>query len=148
MSGRSAQIKIFDGGAELGVSRYRAQKKELLERKFSLENISFAQSEVPLEVQRGQHLLVQDDVFDVGRVLSDGVDDIVAECFFLIVPVHPRTQLVGSVLHEAGHDVFSRRRYGRIGQRRNHYVDVRASGVPAILGVVVSLLHVFDTGRN
>jgi hypothetical protein len=42
---------------------------------------------VALDVERRQHLPVQDDVPDVRRVLGDGVDDRVAERLALLVPV-------------------------------------------------------------
>ena len=57
-------------------------------------------------------------------------------------------QLVGRVLHEARHHVLARRRDRRIGQARDHHVDVGPARVAAVLGVVVGALHVIDAGRN
>ena len=110
MGGRSAHVEILDGRAELRPARHRPQEEKLLERKLALKNVAFAQSQFALQIERRDHLLVQDDVFDIGRVLGDGVDDIVAKGFFLIVPVEAGPQLVGRVLHEAGQDVLARRR--------------------------------------
>ncbi len=120
----------------------------MLERKLSLENVAFAQSPFAFKVERGDNLPVQDDVFDIRCILGDGVDDGVAESFFLVVPVEAGAQLVGRVLHEAGEHVFARRRDGGIGERGNDHVDVGLPREVAVLGVVVGALHVFDGRRD
>ena len=148
MRGRSAHVKIFDGSAEARPARHRPQKEKLLERKLALEDVAFAQSVVAFDVERRKHLLVQDDVFYVGRVFGNRIDDVVAERLFFGVPVKPRLQLVGRVLHEAGHHMLSGRGDRRIGQRRNHHVDIRTPRKIAVLRVIVGAFHVFDTGRN
>src|ERR1700683_3416070 len=114
MCGRTAEIKVLDGSAELRISRNRPKKEQLLERKFALKDIAFAQSPFAFQIERRDDLLVQNDVSNIGRVLGDSVDHVVAEGFFLIVPVKPRPQLVGRVLHEAGKNMFSRRRNRRV----------------------------------
>ncbi len=102
----------------------RTQEEQLLERQLALEDVPFRQPELALDVERRQHLPVQDDVADVRRVLGDRVDDGVAERLALLVP-RGRLQFVRRVLHEAREDVLARRRHRRIGERRNHHVDVR-----------------------
>src|SRR5580704_9844854 len=109
VGGRAAHVEILDRRAEARVSRCWAQEEQLLERKFSLEDVAFAQSPLAFEIERSDYLLVQDYVFDVGRVLGDGIDDGVAESFFLIVPVQAGAQLVRGVLHEAGEHMFAGR---------------------------------------
>ena len=69
MGGRSAQIKIFDGRAELGVSRHRAKKEKLLERKFALKNIAFAKAEIAF--QNLSELMAVDAVTIVGLIPAE-----------------------------------------------------------------------------
>ena len=120
----------------------------MFEREFALEDVAFAQSPFAFEVERRDDLAVQDDVFDVGRVFGDGVDDVVAEFFFFRVPVEAGRQLVGRVLHEARENVFARRRERRVGERRNHHVDVGVRRPVPVFRFVVGLLHVLDAGRD
>src|SRR5207249_11551445 len=56
-------------------------------------------------------------------------------------------QRVRRVLDETGHDVFSRRRQGRVHGGRHAHVDERAVGEVAVLRVVIRLLDVVD-GRS
>src|SRR5208282_3928346 len=63
VGGRSAHIQVLDGRAELRPSRNRAQEKQLFERKFALEDVAFAQSPFAFEVERGDDLAMQNDVF-------------------------------------------------------------------------------------
>src|SRR5437899_12699269 len=87
MRGRSTHIEVLDRRAELSVAGHRTQEEKLFERKLALKNVSFAQPELPVKVERREHLLVDNDVLDVRRVLGDGVDHVVAEGFALVVPV-------------------------------------------------------------
>src|SRR5437870_12994431 len=148
MGRRSAHVAVLNRGAELRPARYRAQEEKLLEREFSLEDVAFTQPPLALEVERRDNLLVKNYVFDVRRVLGNCVDNVIAERFFLIVPIQTGSQLIGRVLHEARKNMLAWRSHRRIGQRRDDHVDVRAAGEIAVLGVVVSLLHIFHAGRN
>src|SRR5438874_6921649 len=107
MGRRSAHVEVLNRRAELGPAGHRTQEEKLLEREFSLEDVTFAQSPLALQVERRDNLLVKNYVFDVGRVLVNCVDHVVAERFFLIVPVQTRSQLVGRVLYEAGKNVLA-----------------------------------------
>ena len=80
-------------------------------------------------------------------MLGDGVDDGVAESFALIVP-GALSEFVRRVLHEAGKHVLARRRDARVGQARDHHVDVGTAREIAVFRVVVGALHVFDAGRD
>src|SRR5439155_14663937 len=108
---------------------------------------ALGQTELALQVERRQHLPVQDDLADVRRVLRERVDDGVAKRVALPVP-RPGFELVRRVLHETRQDVLARRRYGRIGERRNHHVDVRPPREFAVLRLIVGALHVVDAWRN
>ena len=147
MSGGTAHIKVANGRAVVGPSGDGAEKEKLFERKFTLENVALRKTEFALEIKRGENLAADDDVFDVGRVLGDGVDDVVAESFFLIVP-GAFDKLVRRVLHEAGENVFTGRRDAGIGEAGNDHINVRAARVVPVFGVVVGALHVLHAGRN
>ena len=107
--GRAAHVEAAHGRAVAGPARHRPQEEELLERQLALEDVALGQAPLALEVERGQHLAVQDELLDVGRVLRDGVDHGVAERLALLVP-RALAQLVGRVLHEARQDVLAGRR--------------------------------------
>ena len=91
---------------------------------------------------------MQNDLFYIRRVLGNSVDYVVAEGFFLIVPIETGTQLVGRILHETRKYMFAGRRNGRIGERGNDHINVRTPREVAVLGVIVGPLHVLDTGRD
>src|SRR5207302_1945724 len=107
--GRTAHIEVADGRAVVGPDGDRTKEEKLFERKLALENIALREAELALEIERGEHLAADDDVFDVGGILGDGVDDVVAEGFFPIVP-SAFGEFVGCVLHEARENVFVGRR--------------------------------------
>src|SRR5215470_10932281 len=137
MGGRSTHVEVFDRGPVLRPTWDRAQKEKLFQRKLALENITFTQSPLAFEIERRDHLLMQDDVFYVRRVLRDGIDHVVSERFFLVVPVETGAKLVGRVLHEAGKNVLARRRNRGIGERGNDHVNVWPSREVAVFGNVV-----------
>ena len=147
MRGRAAHPQVLDGRLVLRVAGHGTQEEQLLERELALEDVAFGQSQLAFEIERRDHLPADDDVLDVGREFGDGVDDVVAELFPLLVP-RAFFQLVGRVLHEARHHVLARRRDRRVGQAGNHHVDVRPARVAPVLGIVVGALHVIDAGRN
>src|SRR5437016_3009511 len=91
MGCRSAHVEILDRRAISRPARNRTQEEKLLQRQLALKNVAFAQAELALQVERGQHLLVEDDFLQVGRVFGNGIDHIVAEILALRVPVQLRT---------------------------------------------------------
>src|SRR5688572_867098 len=99
MRSRAAHIKVLDWRTILRPTRSGSQEEELLQSQLSLENVSFRQSKLTLEIERRYDLPVQNDVSNVRGVLCDCVDDGVAELFALLVPV-PFLQIVRRVLHE------------------------------------------------
>jgi len=72
----------------------------LLERQLALKNIPFRQSKFAFEIERRQNLSMQNNVFDIRRVLSDRIDDCIAKLFALVIPVS-FFQVVRGVLYEA-----------------------------------------------
>src|ERR1700733_3776244 len=144
MSGRTTYIKILNGRAEARIAWRGTQEEKLLQREFTLENVAFAQSPLTFEIKRSDDLPVQDDVFDVRRILGNRVDDSIAEGFLLIIPVQAGAQFVGRILHEAGEHVFARWCDRWVGERRDNHINVRMAREVAVLGIVVGALHIFD----
>ena len=87
MRRRAAHVEAADRRAVLRPARRRPQEEELLERELALEDVALRQPEHALDVERRQHLPVQDPLADVRRVDGDRVDDGVAERLALVVPV-------------------------------------------------------------
>jgi len=145
MRGGAAHIKVLDGSAIAGPSGDGAKEEKLFERKFSLENIAFGEADLLFDVEWREDLLADDDVFQIGRVLRDGIDDGVAE---FVAAIFPRAvfEFVGRVLHEAGEHVLARGREGRVGEAGDDHVDVRTMGKFAVLGLVVGAFHIVDGG--
>src|SRR2546421_138225 len=108
MSGGAAHIKVVDRRAVIGPTGYGAQEEKLLERKLALKNITLGQAEFPLEVEWRQHLPCHDNLFDVGRMFRDRIDDGVAKGVALIVPRAFR-KLVRRILHEARWSIVATR---------------------------------------
>src|SRR5260370_35458603 len=79
MRGGAAHIKVADRGAVVGPTGDGAEEEKLFERKLALKNVALSEAEFALEMERGEDLAPDDDVFDVGRDLGDGVDDVVAD---------------------------------------------------------------------
>src|SRR2546425_3990279 len=113
----TAHIKVVDRRAVVGPSGDGAKEKELFQRKLALKNVALGEPEFALEIKRSENLAADDDVFDVGSVFGDGVDDVVAEGFALVVPV-AFGEFVGRILDKAGENVLARRRDTRSEERR------------------------------
>src|SRR5262249_28160390 len=87
MRGRSAHVKVANRRLVLRPAWRRTEEEKLLERQLALEDVSFRQAESALDIERRQHLTMQDDVSDVRRVFGERVDDRVAERLAAFVPV-------------------------------------------------------------
>src|SRR5262245_6113919 len=79
--GGSAHVEAADRRPVLGPARRGPQEEKLLQRQLALEDVSFREAPLPLEIQGSDDLAVPDDVLEVGSVLRDRVDDSVAELF-------------------------------------------------------------------
>ena len=67
---------------------------------------------------------MQDQVFEAGCVFFDLVDHGLAELGDLLVGPVFAMNFWRHILHEHRHEVFARRRHGRVGQRGNHRVAI------------------------
>src|SRR5687767_4961942 len=99
MGRRSAHIEVADGRLIAGPARRRPQKEQLLERELALKDVALGEAKFTLEIERRDHLPMQDDVLDVRRVLRERVDDRVTECLTLLVP-RSFLQVIRCVLNE------------------------------------------------
>src|SRR5947209_6843442 len=71
MRGRPTHPQTPNRRRVLRPARRRPQEEQLLERKLSLENVAFGEPEFAFKVERREHLLVQDDVADVRRIIGN-----------------------------------------------------------------------------
>src|SRR6202041_1359705 len=113
----------------------------------ALKNVALGQAGLTFDIKRGDDLPADNDVFKVGSISRYGVDDGVTERFALVVPV-ACTQFVRGVLHEARHDMFSRRRDRWVSQRRKYDIDIWAARELAVFRLVVGALHILGRRRN
>src|SRR5260370_34611677 len=98
MRGGTAHIEIADRSAIVGPAGNGAQEKKLLERELALKDIALGEAELALEIERRENLAADDDFFDVGGVLGNRVDDVVAKGLALLVP-RPFVDLVDRALN-------------------------------------------------
>src|SRR5260370_15780973 len=70
MRRRATDVEVLDRRPEPRPPCNVTEEKQLLQREFTLKNVAFAEAELSLEIKRGDHLFVQDDVFDIGSVLG------------------------------------------------------------------------------
>src|SRR5580765_2511792 len=73
MRGGAAHIKVAYRCSILRPARSRPQEEQLFERQFALEDVAFGQTERSFDIERRQHLTMENDVLDIRRVLRDRV---------------------------------------------------------------------------
>src|SRR5262245_6471714 len=113
----AAHVELSDRRAVLCPAGRGAQEEQLFERQLPLKDVALGQAPLALEIERRDDLAMKNDVADVRCVLGERVDDRIPELLLMVVP-RALFQMVGSVLHEARHDVLARRRDRWIGQAR------------------------------
>src|SRR6185295_15189007 len=104
VSCRATHVEAADGSSILRPSRSGSKEKELLERQFTLKDVSLAQTEHGFDIQRRQYLAVENQASQVGRVFGDRVHHRIAELFALLIP-GAFLEVVGRILNEARQDV-------------------------------------------
>src|SRR5262245_29660323 len=82
----AAHIKVADRRSILCPTRSRPQEEQLFECQFALKDVSFRKPELPFNIERRQHLPVEDDVLDIRRVLRNRIHNRVAESLALLIP--------------------------------------------------------------
>ena len=71
----TAQVEIFYWRAVFGPTGNRAEKEQLVEGQLALKNISFGKAKLLFKIPGRDHLAVQYDIFQIRRVLAQGVDN-------------------------------------------------------------------------
>ena len=108
-----------------------------------MEDIATGESEAPLQVQRREHLLFDNEIPKAGRVFFDHIQAAIRKRFPQFIPI-PIAQGVRRILNENPHDVLAGRRKRRIVHGRNgHLQHRRLRGMP-ILGVIPGALYIFE----
>ena len=97
--------------------------------------------EGPLQVQRRQDLPIDHRLLEVRRIFIKDVETTIREPILNLVPI-ALFQLVRGILNEHRHQMFARRRDGRIDHRSHGAFQHGIGGRPAILGVVVSVFDI------
>src|SRR5689334_24292906 len=110
MCTRPAKEQSIQRSSVLCPTRNRTHKEKLIERHVSVKDISSGQRVLALEVQRRNHLTMNNRILDSGRVLRQSVETAIGELFLYSIPVGV-LQSVRRVLRKDAHDVFARRRY-------------------------------------
>ncbi len=143
---RAAQVQAVDRRRVLRQRRRRAHERHLVQALLALEDVAAEQPEDPLEVRRGEHLVVHDRVLDVRRHRAERVEALLPVA--LARALGPALLVVGPVLGEHRH-------HGRavVGQRvvdRGRHLDleVRRLRRPPAHRVLPGALEVVDRGAE
>src|SRR3546814_7086533 len=86
------------------------RSEHLVEGQLALEDVAFGEADLALDIPGRAHLLVQDEVAEVGAVAGDLGDDGLRQSLARRpIPRLAGGQLVGRVLHEDRHPVLAGR---------------------------------------
>src|SRR4029077_3793786 len=84
MSAGAAHVDAAHRRAVLRVPGYRAVEEQLIERELALKNVSLSKTDLVLDVPGRADFCVQNELFEIGAMPRDGVDDGGAEGFALL----------------------------------------------------------------
>ena len=124
MRPRAAQVEAVDRRAVVAVAAHRPQREELIGRHLAVQRVTARESERALELERREHLAVQDRAGHVGEVPADALDRTVGDLVGDRVP-RPFGQRVGLREHVDGEDVLAVGRERRVEHARDAELDVR-----------------------
>ena len=74
----TAHVEILNRSAVFCPTGHRTKEKKLIQSQFALKNISFRKAKFLLQVPRGNDLTVKDDVFQIGCIFTQRIDDRIA----------------------------------------------------------------------
>src|SRR4029077_20143873 len=86
MGAAAAMVKPLHGAAIVGVAEHRAGREELIECQRAMKDVAAEQSELPLQVERGENLPPQHACRKAGGVSVDGCDHEIGDFLAMIVP--------------------------------------------------------------
>ena len=122
---RPTHVEPGDGRAVIAMTQHRPRGIELIERHVAVEDVATDQPELAFEVERRVDLAGDDARLEVGRMLRDGIDDMVGDLFAHIVPRPPVRQPRLELLAEQAGDMLARRREAVIDRGRQLHLDDR-----------------------
>ncbi len=144
----ATEVETPDGRAISGEPGDRPHEEQLIQRVLSVVDVPFGEPVSLLQIQRSQHLSVEDGRLEVGRVFGqrphDGIPESLSSGGVPLALFEP----VGRILGHDGHDVLPRLGHVRVGHGRDGHLQVGASGSCSVLRVIVRPLQVLQAGTD
>src|SRR6185503_8622371 len=107
MRARSTQIEIAQRRPVLGPAENRAHREQLIERRFTVQDVSAGQPEGLFEIRRGDDLVMRDQVRNSRRIPFDHAHDGAEQVGAAIAPPVAGRELVRRVLNVDRHHVLT-----------------------------------------
>src|ERR687894_487326 len=106
MGAGPAEVEALQREPVARVPEQGSPREELVERRLSVERVTFREPEVALEVGGRKDTSFDDEIAEAGSVVVEGSQHEVAE---LVAPLLPAAvpEVIGGVLHEDAGDVTS-----------------------------------------
>ena len=142
----AAEVQPLHGRRVLRERRCRAHERHLVEPLLALEDVAAEQAEDPLEVGRGEHLVVHDGVAHVRRDRRELVE--AGLRVGLARALGPALLVVRAVLREHRHHRRAVVRQRRVDARRHLDLEVGRLRRLAAHGVLPGALEVVDRGAE
>ena len=89
------EVQPFHGQSVAGVAQQRPPGEPLVQPRLQVQRVAAADTEVGLDVRRGQHLTGDDERADAGRGALQRLHHEISETFSLLVPA-ALTKRIGS----------------------------------------------------
>ena len=131
MGGAAAKIQAINRCVVVAPAWNRAHGSELMERHASLEDVPSSKPKDSFEIDRREHLPMENRVRHVGCKARDFCDAAIGELLFDVIQT-ALCQLVGSVLHK----------------QRDNVMSLRASVLSTEVGMVISTIGLCDGRPN
>lgn len=128
----------------VGPAGDRAETVQLVKVHRSLHDVAPRNAKCSLQIERAEDLPVLDRRGNIGRVSSKLLDASIGEGLLHVVPLQAFGQLIRSVLHEHGQDVFPRGGNRLVDTCRHRDFKNRLLARPTVFRIVVSSLDVIQ----
>ncbi len=124
MRARAAQVQAVDRRSVRPVAADRTQEQQLIRRHVAVHVMTAGECEPSFEIERREHLAMQDRPRQVRERHADAIDHAVGDRILAFVPRAVRER-VGLGPHTDRHDVRPLRRQARVGHARHAQLHVR-----------------------
>src|SRR5215510_1079156 len=104
---RAAVIEPSHGAAVVGMTQHRPRREQLVQRQRAVKDVAAEQAELPLEIERGQHLPTDDTSCKTRREPIDGCDHEIGDFLAMIVPGFSARQFRRDVLAEQARNMLA-----------------------------------------